>query len=224
MSSAGSLDLPADPPQVNAALGWFEVMAAFGVVEASIWTEQPWHNIWFWVAAVWVFGITLIHHPPAKELGLGLSGLRRSLWIAAAGTGVAGAICLGGYFAGTLHKLYGALPIVYHASMYATWAIVQQFILQSFFFYRLERVLHSGMKAALVASLLFCAAHVPNPVLVPVTLVAGLITCALFRRYRNIYPLGIAHGLVGLAIAISVPDTVLHHMRVGIGYVHYFLR
>jgi len=43
----------------------------------------------------------------------------------------------------------------------------------------------------------------------------------MFRRYRNIFPLGLVHAALGLTIAASLPDHWLHHMRVGIGYLRY---
>jgi hypothetical protein len=43
----------------------------------------------------------------------------------------------------------------------------------------------------------------------------------MFRRYRSIYPLGIVHAMLGLTIAMIMPDSLLHHMRVGIGYLRY---
>jgi hypothetical protein len=46
----------------------------------------------------------------------------------------------------------------------------------------------------------------------------------LFLRYRNIYALGIAHGILGLCVAVIVPDSIQHHMRVGIGYYRYHPR
>jgi hypothetical protein len=68
---------------------------------------------------------------------------------------------------------------------------------------------------------LFALAHVPNPVLTPITLVWGIAACFLFLRYRNIYALGIAHGILGLCVAVIVPEPLQHHMRVGIGYYRY---
>lgn len=104
--------------------------------------------------------------------------------------------------------------------LYLGWALGQEFILQSFFFVRLERILNSGRKAVWAASLLFIASHVPNPVLLIVAAVAGPLLCELFRRYRNIYPLAIAHALVGLALAAAIPDLIHHQMKVGMAYFH----
>jgi hypothetical protein len=41
----------------------------------------------------------------------------------------------------------------------------------------------------------------------------------MFRRYRSIVPLGLAHAALGLTMAASFSDSLLHHMRVGIGYL-----
>jgi hypothetical protein len=73
----------------------------------------------------------------------------------------------------------------------------------------------------LVAAGIFSAAHLPNPILTVVTFVWGGIACAVFLRYHNLYPLGLAHALVGITIAISVPGPVIRNMRVGLGYLTY---
>jgi hypothetical protein len=58
-------------------------------------------------------------------------------------------------------------------------------------------------------------------VLVPATLLGGLVFCKLFRRYRNIYTLVVAQTILGICLAAAVPETVHHHMRVGIGYLNF---
>jgi hypothetical protein len=49
----------------------------------------------------------------------------------------------------------------------------------------------------------------------------GAFSCALFRRYHNLYVLGLAQGLLGLCFAVCVPDSLHHHLRVGLGYLRY---
>jgi membrane protease YdiL (CAAX protease family) len=120
---------------------------------------------------------------------------------------------------GTLHPLYqGDLK---HIVGYVLWTIYQQFLLQDFFMDRVFRLLRSETAAAAVAGTLFAAAHLPNLVLTVATLVWGIVTCALFRRYHNLWSLGVAQGLLGLCVAICVPDTLHHHLRVGLGYLRY---
>jgi hypothetical protein len=107
---------------------------------------------------------------------------------------------------------------------YIVWSIMQQFILQSYFLLRLLRLLPGKAAPVIVASVIFSLAHLPNPILAPITLVWGLIACVLFLRYRNIYALGIAHGIMGLCIAVTVPNSLHRHMRVGLGYLRYHPR
>jgi membrane protease YdiL (CAAX protease family) len=83
------------------------------------------------------------------------------------------------------------------------------------------RLLPSARSAALAAAVLFALAHLPNPILTSVTLFWGFAACLLFLRYRNLYPLALAHAILGIAIAITVPGPVDHNMRVGLGYLTY---
>jgi hypothetical protein len=124
--------------------------------------------------------------------------------------------------AGWLVRGFGpAQPVPWERTWkYALWALEQEFILQSFFYLRLESLLDSR-RAVWGAALLFCVAHLPSPVLTGMSLIGGLLFCEMFRRYRNIFPLGLVHGALGLTIAASLPDRWLHHMRVGLGYLTY---
>jgi hypothetical protein len=38
----------------------------------------------------------------------------------------------------------------------------------------------------------------------------------MYRRYRSIYAIGIIHAMLGLTIFLVTPDSLLHHMRVGL--------
>jgi membrane protease YdiL (CAAX protease family) len=95
---------------------------------------------------------------------------------------------------------------------------VQEFILQGIFFVRLESVLGSR-RAVLSSATLFAVAHIPSPILTILSFCGGILFCGLFRRWRNLYPLGVIHAALGLTITASLPDRWLHHMRVGIGFL-----
>jgi membrane protease YdiL (CAAX protease family) len=111
-------------------------------------------------------------------------------------------------------------PSLHLTWQYVVWALIQEFIVQSFFFTRCEE-LFGGKAAVWVVATLFASAHLPSPILTTFTLIAGLFFCEMFRSYRSIYPIGIVHAALGLTIAVTVPDSLLHHMRVGIGYLRY---
>jgi hypothetical protein len=201
-----------------------EFAVGYVLVMAAIWTLNPWQRIFYWLAVAWIVATTLIHRPTWKGLGLGVAGVARSLWIVGVAGTLAGLALYTAYWMHTLHPLHGPTPLISHVWGYLVWAVMQQFLLQIYFLLRLRRLLPGEVLPVLAAAGLFSIAHLPNPVLAPITLVWGIVACVLFLRYRNIYALGIAHGILGICVAVIVPDSVQHHMRVGIGYYRYHPR
>ena len=157
--------------------------------------------------------------PTLDDLGLTNRGLGRSFWILPAAIVLAIVSVLIAKRIGTLHPLYKA--DFQHVAGYVLWTLYQQFLLNDLFMPRLTRLLPSESAAVALAAVLFATAHLPNLSLTVATLVWGAISCALFRRYRNLYALGLAQGLLGLCFAICVPDALHHHLRVGLGYLRY---
>ena len=105
--------------------------------------------------------------------------------------------------------------------LYRLCSFVQQFLLQGYFLFRFLRLLPRRESVAVAAATIFAAAHVPNPILTPITLVWGMVACFVFLRCRNLYPLMMAHAILGISVSITVPGPVIHNMRVGIGYLRY---
>jgi len=188
---------------------------------ATIWTEKAVQRRLFWISAAWFFCWFVVAAWKREPLGLKLPGWRITVAILGVAALLALALALSAAAMGTLHGLFGINRPLRHAAGYVFWCVVQQLIQQSYFFVRFERATGNGRAAVLITALLVGSAHLPSPVLAPVTLVGACILSELFRRYRSIVPLGIAQGLIGLAIAISIPDSILHHMRVGLGYLRY---
>jgi hypothetical protein len=115
----------------------------------------------------------------------------------------------------------GPIGFIRNYWAYALWACVQQLLLQGFFLPRCLELTKGKVSAALLAGALFALAHLPNPVLTPVTLVGGFAACLFFLRYRNLYPLALAHAILGIAVGVTIPGPVDHNMRVGLGYLTY---
>ena len=121
----------------------------------------------------------------------------------------------------TLHAPATPLLFVQRYWAYSLWSCLQEFLLLDFFLLRLLRLLPSRNTAALAAMGLFVIVHLPNPILTVLTLFWGWASCRLFLRYRNLYTLAIAHAILGISIAITVPGPVIRNMRVGLGYLTY---
>lgn len=203
-----------------------ELISAYGLILAVIWTPMPAQRILYWIAVVWILCITILRREKLNVLGLAPDHALRSFWIVVAAVALAVFAIFFARLLSTLHPLirFGHLPLHWRVTGYVVWSFLQEFILQAYVLLRLMRLLPKRWMAIATAALLFAAAHIPNPVLIGLTLVWGFIACPLFLRYRNLYALGLAHGILGLCVAITVPDTQLHHMRVGLGYLRYHPR
>lgn len=201
----------------------WELAVGYGLLQAALWTEGELRWGWAIATALWIVGVTLYHRPRLRELGLGWTGFARSLWVMGSAALAGVALLFAGRLAGTLHLFALHRTVLAAACGYLIWTFQQQFMLQSFFFLHLEPLVGSR-NAVWAAAGLFALAHFPNPVLVPATWAAGLAFCELFRRYRNIYTLAIAQGILGMCLAAAVPEALHHHMRVGIGYLRWMSR
>jgi len=198
-----------------------ELILGYGAVVGVIWMPDYLQRLFSPVVLVLTLGIVLARRQSRDELGLGRRGLIPSLWILPAAIAVAGLSLFAAAKGGTLHPLYKA--DFAHISGYVLWTIYQQFLLQDYFMARLMRLVSNEAAAVTFAGTLFALAHLPNLVLAAATLVWGILSCALFRRYRNLWALGLAQGLLGLCFAVCVPDALHHHLRVGLGYLRYHL-
>jgi membrane protease YdiL (CAAX protease family) len=199
-----------------------ELSIPYGLILLVIWTPRPWQKVLWWVAAAAIVAIFWMSFDRMVALGLRIAGFFRALWIAVAAVLLAAAAVLIALQFHTLHLPSGGpIGFIRNYWAYALWACVQQLLLQGFFLPRCLELTKARVSAALLAGVLFALAHLPNPVLTPVTLIWGFAACVLFLRYRNLYPLALAHAIVGIAIGVTVPGPVDHNMRVGLGYLTY---
>lgn len=197
---------------------WLQIGMIYALIVTTSWTpEGPLKASLMFLTACGIVVLALFGRYTAREMGLGMPSVRESLVVLGLGLLFALSLPLIGTLAGLRFPPVRFVPL-HGAWQYAVWALMQQFTLQSFFYLRMESLLGSRW-AVVVAALLFSSVHLPSPVLTVATLLGGLFFCEMFRRYRTILPLGIVHALLGLTIAASFSDHILHHMRVGIGYL-----
>jgi len=198
-----------------------ELSIGYGLILLAVWTPQPWQRVFYWAGLTWVLLATGFSFDGWSAMGLRIAGSLRSLWVIGLALMLAAAaVCV----AGRLHTLHlPEYPVLFVKRYwaYTIWAFLQEFLLMDFFLLRLLRLLPNKKTAVMAAACLFALAHLPNPILVPVTLLWGIVACLLFLQYRNLYTLGMAHAIFGICIATTVPGPVDHNMRVGLGYLYY---
>ena len=198
-----------------------ELAIAYGLILAALWTSDPAQTILFWIAWVWVIVATLLSRPSAANLGLRPANAARSalvplvaLLISALAVWIASALH-------TLHAFSFRMALSWPFWAYILWTFLQQFALQDYFLLRVMRLVSNRPVAVLFAGILFAGAHLPNPLLTAATLIWGIVSCMLFLRDRDLYSLGIAQGILGLCMAVTIPGAIHHEMRVGLGYLHW---
>lgn len=199
-----------------------ELVLGYGLILAVIWTPRPWQRGLYALAATAIAGMMAMSFRSLAAMGMRRDNLVRSIWIPALAVVMAagligwaaahGGVRGGGTASWYITRYWG----------YAVWALVQQLLLQDFFLSRMMRLLPGRRGAAIAAAAgVFAAAHLPNPILTPMTLVCGVIACAAFVKYRNIWTLAMAHALLGVTLAITMPAALIRNMRVGLGYLEY---
>jgi len=195
---------------------WGQIALTYGFILAAIWTPEGTLKIaWMMAAATSAVVFSLAGPYSWREMGFDVRRNSATWRVLVYGLLLAFSIPMTAIILG--QHVSPIRPVPWHSAwQYGIWAVLQQFILQSFLFVRLESLVPKH--AVLTTALLFAVAHVPNPVLTPLTFLGGLFFCAMFRRYRNILPLGLVHAVLGPTIAASFSDSIVHHMRVGIGY------
>ena len=198
-----------------------ELIVGYCLILGAVWTPAPLRNVLFCITTAWIIGVFAVAPRGRHLFGFRAKSFRHSLLMVLGGLLCAGLLVLISWELAWLHPPFGSKPFFMSIGGYFVWALLQQFLLQCFFLGRLLRLVSHKGTAVVIAGVLFASAHVPNPVLFVATLVWGIAACALFVQYRNLYSLGIVHWILGLAVAVSAPDALNHHMRVGLGYVRF---
>jgi len=196
---------------------WGEILLVFLLLELEFWTPRGLAHALLIVALVASVAWFGFRGRSLAELGFVWPSRRGMLLILAISVVVSVAILLLVMAIGHPVPANSDWPKFKNLWPYVIWAVGQQFLLQSYFYLRFESLLGARV-AVLVSSVLFALLHLPNMPLTVLTLIGGLFFTEMFRTFRSLYPLAVAHALMGIAIAYSFPDSLMHHMRVGLSY------
>lgn len=167
------------------------------------------------VAAV-VLGLSAWRASRTGEWGLRSSALWPASWRAVAVTLPAlAAMAAAGWALGSLHHRDDTWR---DYAYLVAWAAGQQFALQTVLL-REAQAATSRRPGIALAAAGFAALHLPNPFLTAVTLVGGLLWCAIYARHPNLLPLALSHALATVAILHCFDPEVTGRLRVGYAYL-----
>lgn len=194
-----------------------EALLVFAVIMAYIWKLRAINpNFWLLPLALIVASHVIRHEKPSTLIfrikNFGVCMRRFGLILIA----IVAAIWGGGLLAGSIRSV-GFRAALASFAVYLPWGWFQQYLLNEYFLKRFDMALPRNA-AAILTSALFCVVHTPNWFLMLLTPVTSLAAIWVFRRYRNLYFLALAHAMIGFTLFMVVPDTVSHHLRVGPGW------
>lgn len=130
-----------------------------------------------------------------RDLGLSTRALRESGRATGLVFAIGVAVCLiGGLWRGQVRFVPHMLVL---ALLYPVWGMVQQLLVQAMVVRNLIRVLPLPVLVA-VAAVLFGLVHLPELPLAIATALLGAAFTLIFVRWRNVWPLGVCHGLLGV--------------------------
>jgi Type II CAAX prenyl endopeptidase Rce1-like len=202
-----------------------EGLAFSGFVALYIWKLQDASPKTWLLYPVWLVISFALHCESPKSLGWRADNLKAATQRAApVFLFFMLIIIIAGIFLGALHRLPAHFVEPKRFIGYFAFCLLQQVGLQSMTMNRLLQGIRSREAASFAGGLLFGSLHWPNPVLVPLTFVGGVMMCWLFARERNILPLVLGQALLGALVWWAFPLAWHHSMRVGPGYYTYVPR
>ena len=117
-----------------------------------------------------------------------------------------------------LFRWHPERPIVGQLALGFAWGFVQQYVLQSFINRRAQLVWQKGVRSVVLTAFVFSFLHFPNPWLMLVTFIGGLVWAFVYQRAPNLLALAISHSLMTWVVVSTLPMSALNHLRIGFKY------
>lgn len=201
-----------------------EVLFFYACILTDIWRWQYSHPL-LWM--IFLAALVTSHWVHGDSLrGLGLTGfqLRASAEaILPVMTALYAAAVIFGFASGRFEWVVPTRAAVVYFFAYGSWCLAQQYLVQSYFHHRLMSIIRNRHVSSLLVAVMFGSAHIPNPILMAATTIAGFVFAETFARHRNIWPLALAQAVGGFLVAALIPAALIHNMRVGPGYFFWHL-
>ena len=177
-----------------------------------IWWIRPYFPRFWILLLAFVLLSHLVHRESPFSLGFRRAGFRDSILQYGAYALLTALLLLAGGLA--FHSIREISPgwACLNLALYCGWGLFQQYLLNGYFLNRFARFTRH---APVLAALSFSIVHTPNWLLMLVTLIGGYCAALVYQRDRNLYFLGLAHGVLGFLIYLVVPDSISHHLWIG---------
>jgi hypothetical protein len=225
VTSAGEIEAGSGSHARLAICSALEAMLVYAAVITYIWRwQRTYPHSWM---AIWGFILVshFLHRDSLRSLGLSFAGIRANAQLVLP---IALAFYIPLLLFGVARHTLTIVELNGHALSpllgYGAWCAFQQYLAQSYFHNRLMEAVRSRHLSSALVGIIFGSAHIPNPILMVATTVAGFVFAEIFARHRNIWPLALAQAVGGLLLAAVSPASLMHNMRVGPGYLFYGLR
>jgi len=134
---------------------------------------------------------------------------------------VAAGLCIGiGWRLGSINFLrwHPNRFLVVQLALGFGWGLAQQYVLQGFLNRRAVLLLGKGWPSVFLIAVVFAALHLPNPWLTAITFAGGLVWSAVYQRAPNLFAVALSHSLMTWLVVSTMPQSALHHLRVGLRY------
>jgi membrane protease YdiL (CAAX protease family) len=120
---------------------------------------------------------------------------------------------------GWYHRYEGRWDAWFSFLGYPFWAFAQEYVLLGFLANRWEDVWgENHILIPWINGFLFSLVHFPNPVLMTVTFISGVLFTWIFFKKRHLIPLALAHALFGVGISMAL-GRIYGIMSVGPSYL-----
>lgn len=163
-----------------------------------------------------------LHRETLRDLGFRFDNFFRAFKLLLAPMAlVAGVAVVIGLFSRTrpdLFRWHAERHIALQLLLGFGWGFVQQYVLQSFINRRAQMIWGAGIGSTLLTAAIFAGLHFPNPWLMFVTFVGGLIWAAVYEREPNLFALAVSHSLMTWVLVSTLPVSALNHLRIGFKY------
>lgn len=209
-------------PKASRLLRLVEAFAFSAYVGWYIWQLQA--ALWYsWIVfPVWLIASFVLNRDTPQSLGWRAD----NLWSATKRSAKVFLPCVlvivvAGILLGGAHRAVHHLLVPKRFFGYLAFCLMQQVALNSLVTNRVLAAINNPLWASFLAGSLFALLHWPNPVLVPLTWIGGILMSWLFAKERNILPLAIWQGVLGTLVWWAFPLAWHHAMRVGPGFYHF---